>query len=86
MAIYQYACMECDQDYEKERSITDPEPQYFCDKCGYALSRVYSPVSALFKGGGFYTNDSRRQLQLGSSSLAGAAGATEAPFADTTMS
>jgi putative FmdB family regulatory protein len=60
MAIYQYACMECDKDYEKERPITDPEPQYFCEKCGYALSRVYSAVGAVFKGGGFYVNDSRR--------------------------
>lgn len=52
--------MECDKDYEKERPITDPEPEYFCEKCGYALSRVYSPVGAVFKGGGFYVNDSRR--------------------------
>lgn len=51
--------MECDLGYEKERSITDPESTYFCEKCGYALVRVYSPVTAVFKGGGFYKTDNR---------------------------
>jgi putative FmdB family regulatory protein len=59
MPKYQYACMDCDLDYEKERAITDAEPIYHCDKCGYALVRVYSPVGVTFKGGGFYTTDNR---------------------------
>lgn len=59
MALYQYVCMTCDLEYEKERSITDAEPEYFCDKCGYALIRVYSPVGVTFKGGGFYKTDNR---------------------------
>lgn len=59
MPIYQYACMTCDTDYEKERSIHNPESKYFCDTCGYALVRIYSPVIAVFKGGGFYKTDNR---------------------------
>ena len=55
MAIYEYACIECDIDYEKERPITDAEPRYSCDKCGYALQRVFSPFGLSFKGGGFYS-------------------------------
>jgi len=59
MAIYEYACMECDISYEKERSIHDAEPEYICDKCGYALQRVYSPFGLSFKGGGFYSTGNR---------------------------
>jgi len=59
MPLYQYACVSCDLDYEKERSINDPEDKYFCEHCGYALIRVYSPVTTFFKGGGFYKTDNR---------------------------
>lgn len=57
MAKYQYACIECDLEYEKERSITETEPIYHCDKCGYNLARVYVPVGVTFKGKGFYKTD-----------------------------
>jgi putative FmdB family regulatory protein len=59
MPLYSYACMTCDLDYEKERSINDPESKYFCEQCGYALIRTYTPVTAVFKGGGFYKTDNR---------------------------
>jgi putative FmdB family regulatory protein len=58
--VYEYACIQCDEDYEKERSIHDPVPEYFCDKCGYALQRVYNSFGLQFKGGGFYSTDGRR--------------------------
>ena len=59
MAVYEYSCMECDLTQEKERSIHDPEPEYFCGTCGYALVRVFSPFGLSFKGGGFYSTESR---------------------------
>lgn len=59
MPIYLYACMNCDVDYEKERNINDPENTYVCEVCGYVLIRVYSPVTAVFKGDGFYKTDNR---------------------------
>ena len=59
MAIYEYACMECDKQYEKERSIADAEPEYFCDQCGYALTRVYNSFGIQFKGGGWYSTGNR---------------------------
>ena len=60
MPKYDYACMNCDKDYEKERSIHEPAPEYFCDDCGYALQRVYTPFGLKFNGGGFYANDKNR--------------------------
>ena len=59
MAKYEYSCIQCDINYEKERSIHDAEPEYFCDTCGYALQRVFSPFGLQFKGGGFYSTDGR---------------------------
>lgn len=60
MPKYDYACINCDKDYEKERSIHDAEPTYRCDACGYALQRVYTPFGLQFKGGGFYANEKNR--------------------------
>ena len=54
MPKYEYDCVTCDLGYEKERSIHDAEPEYFCDKCGYALQRIYNSFGLQFKGGGFY--------------------------------
>lgn len=67
MPKYQYTCMVCDLDLEKERAITDAEPRYICEQCGYALIRVYSSVGVTFKGKGFYKTDNR-QLSSSSSS------------------
>jgi putative FmdB family regulatory protein len=54
---YDYSCIQCDLDYEKERSIHDNVPAYFCTKCGYSLQRVYTDIGFSFKGGGFYSTD-----------------------------
>ena len=55
MPSYEYSCIQCDLDYEKERSITDADPGYHCDKCGYALQRVFNTFGLAFRGGGFYS-------------------------------
>jgi putative FmdB family regulatory protein len=55
MPKYEYSCIQCDLDYEKERSIHESASEYFCDKCGYALQRVFNSFGIQFKGGGFYS-------------------------------
>ena len=59
MAVYEYACIECDKKYEKERSIHDAEPEYFCESCGYALVRVFNSFGIQLKGGGWYSTGNR---------------------------
>ena len=61
MPKYDYSCVTCELDYEKEHSIHKETPEYFCDKCGYALKRVYNKQTfgLQFRGGGFYKTDSR---------------------------
>jgi len=58
MPVYEYKC-ECSPEdiVSKERSISSPEPQYFCTECGKELQRHYGTFGIQFKGNGFYKTD-----------------------------
>ncbi len=58
MPTYQYACTVCDERLEAVQSFTDA-PLKQCPVCGEALRKVFSAVGVVFKGSGFYRNDSR---------------------------
>lgn len=60
MASYEYICIECDLNFTKTRGMTEQEPEYFCESCGYKLNRVYSSVGITFNGSGFYSTDNRK--------------------------
>jgi putative FmdB family regulatory protein len=55
---YQYACTECGHQLEAVQSFTD-EPLTECPECAGRLRKVFSSVGVVFKGSGFYRNDSR---------------------------
>jgi putative FmdB family regulatory protein len=55
---YQYACTACGEQHEAVQSFTDA-PLTECPACGGRLRKVYSAVGVVFKGSGFYKNDSR---------------------------
>jgi len=55
---YQYSCTECGERIEAVQKFTD-EPLQVCSACGGKLRKVFSPVGIVFKGSGFYRNDSR---------------------------
>jgi len=55
---YQYACTECGEHIEKVQKFSDA-PLSVCPVCGGRLRKVFSPVGIVFKGSGFYRNDSR---------------------------
>jgi putative FmdB family regulatory protein len=55
---YQYACTECGHRLEAVQSFTD-EPLSECPECAGKLRKVFSSVGVVFKGSGFYRNDSR---------------------------
>jgi putative FmdB family regulatory protein len=55
---YQYSCTECGERIEAVQKFTD-EPLQVCSACGGRLRKVFSPVGIVFKGSGFYRNDSR---------------------------
>ena len=65
MPTYQYACTECGEPLEAVQKFTD-DPLTVCPACGGKLRKVFSPVGIVFKGSGFYRNDSRVSAANGS--------------------
>ena len=58
MPTYQYACTECGHQLEAVQSFSDPALTE-CPSCDGKLRKVFNSVGIVFKGSGFYRNDSR---------------------------
>jgi len=60
MPTYEYECASCGKNYEKIQSMSD-EADTICQYCGKRVRRVIHGGSGIiFKGSGFYVNDSRK--------------------------
>ena len=64
MPTYAYACTACDHRFEVQQSFTD-DALSECPSCGGRLRKVFSAVGVVFKGSGFYRNDSRAPASSG---------------------
>jgi putative FmdB family regulatory protein len=59
MPTYDYRCKDCGDAFEIFQSMND-EPLTRCGKCGGIVKRLIGGGSGIiFKGSGFYKNDSR---------------------------
>ncbi|MFG3349194.1 FmdB family zinc ribbon protein [Streptomyces sp. NPDC048018] len=58
MPTYQYQCTECGEGLEAVQKFTD-DALTECPSCEGRLKKVFSAVGIVFKGSGFYRNDSR---------------------------
>ena len=58
MPTYAYACTACDHRFEAVQSFSD-DSLTVCPECEGRLRKVFNAVGIVFKGGGFYRNDSR---------------------------
>lgn len=59
MPTYQYVCDSCNEPLEVVQSFSD-DALTTCPSCHEeALRKVYGSVGVVFKGAGFYRNDSR---------------------------
>ncbi|MEV6602222.1 FmdB family zinc ribbon protein [Actinoplanes sp. NPDC051346] len=58
MPTYQYACTECGEQLERVQSFSDAALTE-CPTCSGKLRKVFNSVGIVFKGSGFYRNDSR---------------------------
>ncbi len=58
MPTYQYACTECGERLEAVQSFSDAALSE-CPNCHGKLRKVFNSVGVVFKGSGFYRNDSR---------------------------
>ncbi|WP_424869365.1 FmdB family zinc ribbon protein [Streptomyces sp. SAI-229] len=80
MPTYQYQCTECGEGLEAVQKFTD-DALTECPACQGRLKKVFSAVGIVFKGSGFYRNDSR-----GSSSSSSPASSKSSSSSSTTSS
>ena len=64
MPTYQYVCTECGHDFETVQSFSE-DALSVCPVCGGRLRKVFNSVGIVFKGSGFYRNDSREKTSSG---------------------
>jgi putative FmdB family regulatory protein len=69
MPTYQYACTsdDCGLRFERVQAFTDPAVTE-CPDCSERVRKVYGSVGVVFKGSGFYRNDSRDTKAAGGKS------------------
>jgi putative FmdB family regulatory protein len=62
MPTYQYACTNCEHEFEIVQSFTD-DALTICPQCQGAIRKVYGGVGVQFKGSGFYKTDSQAPVK-----------------------
>ena len=79
MPTYEYACSNCESNHEIVQSKSDPTLTT-CPSCGQeTLRKQFGNVGVVFKGSGFYRNDSRdKKTNTGSSSSSAGSGTSSA--------
>ena len=77
MPTYEYACSNCESNHEIVQSMSDPTLTT-CPSCGQeTLRKQFGNVGVVFKGSGFYRNDSRdKKTNTGSSSSSSSSSST----------
>ncbi len=59
MPTYSYRGTACSHEFDYFQKFSD-DPLTECLECGGPVRRVYQPVGVVFKGSGWYINDSRK--------------------------
>ncbi len=60
MPTYEYECSSCGHTFEAFQNMSDA-PLSSCPECGKAVKRlIFGGTGVIFKGSGFYVNDSRK--------------------------
>ena len=58
MPTYHYRCSDCGHSFDFFQKFAD-DPLTVCPECGGPIRRIVQPVGIVFKGSGWYVNDSR---------------------------
>lgn len=69
MPTYEYECQQCHERVEAVQKFSDAALTV-CPLCEGELRKVFSAVGIVFKGSGFYKNDSRKSSSSASSDAA----------------
>ena len=62
MPIYEYKCDKCGKIFEEHQSIHDKAITE-CKHCKGSVKRVFHAAGIVFKGSGFYVNDSKKSAK-----------------------
>jgi putative FmdB family regulatory protein len=80
MPTYAYKCADCSHQFDQFQKFSD-DPLTECPSCSGKVRRVIQPVGVVFKGSGFYINDSRGSSSTTSSEKAEKPASSDAPAA-----
>jgi len=61
---YAYACTACEHNFEIVQTFSDDSLTQ-CPECQGRLRKLFNAVGVVFKGSGFYSNDSRSDSRTG---------------------
>jgi putative FmdB family regulatory protein len=64
---YSYACTECGDRFDAVQAFSDAALTT-CSKCSGRLRKLFGNVGVVFKGSGFYRNDSRESAKTSATS------------------
>jgi putative FmdB family regulatory protein len=67
LPTYSYACTECDNRFDAVQAFSD-DALTECPQCSGRLRKLFGKVGVVFKGSGFYRNDSREASKSSSDS------------------
>ncbi|WP_079128993.1 FmdB family zinc ribbon protein [Streptomyces qaidamensis] len=81
MPTYQYQCTECGEGLEAVQKFTD-DALTECPACKGRLKKVFSAVGIVFKGSGFYRNDSRGSSSSSSPAKSSSGGSSGSSSSD----
>ena len=76
MPTYQYQCTDCGEALEVHQSFTE-DALTVCPACEGRLRKVFNAVGVVFKGSGFYRNDSRGTSSSSEASTSSSSGASK---------
>jgi putative FmdB family regulatory protein len=82
MPVYAYACKDCGHAFDIRQSFSE-NALTVCPECEGELRKKFNTVGVVFKGSGFYRNDSRSG---GAGSAASSASPSESATASTSPS
>ena len=81
MPTYSYACTECDNRFDAVQAFTE-DAMTTCPECSGRLRKMFNSVGVVFKGSGFYRNDSRETAKSAATSDSGTSSASEKTNSD----
>lgn len=76
MPTYAYACTACDHRFEAKQSFSDSALSE-CPECSGQVRKLFNTVGIVFKGSGFYRNDSRKPESTSSENGSSEKGSSE---------